>query len=405
MWREPPKRKDVAAVDRFARAQVAHEPLLKLVHDGLDQLGQNWNSNRFLAEAGLNKENVESRLQEFKTKFKNQIKPGIMKSGSQRLPPLVKYREAYINNGEDGIRAQLMFALQGHCANYGFVQSDIVNQTRLADLRFPYEWYPATRAVQRKIHLHVGPTNSGKTYQALQRLEQSSTGIYAGPLRLLAHEVYRRLNANGKTCDLLTGDERVVAENKSAKMISCTVEMIPICQQVEVAVIDEIQMIGSDDRGWAWTQALMGVRAEEVHLCGEERAVPLIEELVAAMGEPLEIHRYERLNPLRAMSKSLNGKWSNLRKGDCVVIFSRLMIHTRRREIERETGKRVAVVYGGLPPEIRAQQAKLFNDLDNDYDYLVASDAVGMGLNLFVAKNLFLKMMTDVLQEHKACYF
>ena len=277
---------------------------------------------------------------------------------------------------------QLKYSYHGLLASRKFSKVDIENQEKLADLRYPVEWYPATRAVQRKMVLHVGPTNSGKTYHALKRLEQADTGIYAGPLRLLAHEVYTRLNAKGKNCDLITGDERIVQEGGGAQMKSCTVEMVPLNTDVDVAVVDEIQMIGHRERGWAWTQALLGLKAKEIHLCGEERSVPLIRELAASMGDRIEIHTYKRLSPLETMSTSLRRRLRDLRKGDCVVVFSRVGIHVMKQEVEKITQKRVAVVYGSLPPEIRAQQAKLFNDPDNDYDILVASDAIGMGLNL-----------------------
>lgn len=301
---------------------------------------------------------------------------------SRPLPLLRSLRQALISNGELGVDTQLKYSYHGLLASRKFSKVDIENQEKLADLRYPVEWYPATRAVQRKIVLHVGPTNSGKTYHALKRLEQADTGIYAGPLRLLAHEVYTRLNAKGKNCDLITGDERVVQEGGGAQMKSCTVEMVPLNTDVDVAVVDEIQMIGHRERGWAWTQALLGLKAKEIHLCGEERSVPLIRELAASMGDKIEIHTYKRLSPLITMSTSLERRLSDLRKGDCVVVFSRLGIHAMKKDIERKTQKRVAVVYGSLPPEIRAQQAKLFNDPDNDYDILVASDAIGMGLNL-----------------------
>lgn len=303
---------------------------------------------------------------------------------SEQPRPLALLRslqQAYMSNGELGVIAQLKYSYRGLLANRDFSKKDLEDQEKLADLRYPVEWYPATRAVQRKIILHVGPTNSGKTYHALKRLEQAETGIYAGPLRLLAHEVYTRLNAKGRLCDLVTGDEKVV-QGKGAEMRSCTVEMVPLNTDVEVAVIDEIQMIGHKERGWAWTQALLGLKAKEIHVCGEERSVPLIRELVASMGDKLEIHTYKRLSPLKTMSTSLKGRLSNLRKGDCVVVFSRVGIHTMKKNIETITQKRVAIVYGTLPPEIRAQQANLFNDPDNDYDILVASDAIGMGLNL-----------------------
>lgn len=252
----------------------------------------------------------------------------------------------------------------------------------LVDLRYPVEWYPQARLLQRQIHLHVGPTNSGKTYQALKRLEEAETGVYAGPLRLLAHEVYTRLNAKGKTCDLLTGDDVRQTEGTETPLVSCTIEMTPANKLFDVAVIDEIQMIGNEERGWAWTAAVLGVRARELHLCGEARVVPLIRQLATLMGDKLEIHEYERLSPLKLMGDSLKGDIKKLRKGDCVVSFSRLLIHSLRNDIERETGKKCAVVYGSLPPEIRATQAKLFNDPDSEYDILVASDAIGMGLNL-----------------------
>lgn len=291
-------------------------------------------------------------------------------------------QQAHIDHAKVGLDAQIRYTYQGTLANRRFSSSDIETQARLADLRYPIEWFPATRPLQRIIHLHVGPTNSGKTYHALKRLEQANSGVYAGPLRLLAHEVYTRLNAKGKPCNLITGDEKQIQEGQEAPMISCTVEMVPINVNIDVAVIDEIQMIGTKERGWAWTQALLGIKAKEVHLCGEERTVPLIRELAAAMGEKLEIHFYQRLSPLKTMSSSLRGELKNLRKGDCVVVFSRIGIHALKKKIESTTNRRVAVVYGSLPPETRAQQANLFNDPDNDYDILVASDAIGMGLNL-----------------------
>ena len=321
-------------------------------------------------------------------------------------PPIFSgLRQAYVDRGQAGLDAQIKFAYHGAIANQNFSALGLDTQAQLADLRYPIEWYPATRMMQREIHLHVGPTNSGKTYHALKRLEQAKSGIYAGPLRLLAHEIYTRLNAKGIPCNLVTGDERQISEIQAVKMSSCTVEMVPINTEVEVAIIDEIQMIGHEERGWAWTQALLGLQAKEVHLCGEERTVPLIRELAAAMGDNLKIHHYQRLSPLKPMTTSLQGDLSNLRKGDCVVVFSRLGIHAMKTEIERTTKKRVAVVYGGLPPDIRAQQARLFNDPNNDYDILVASDAIGMGLNLYVLTSCANHRCLLGQQEHKAYHF
>lgn len=299
-------------------------------------------------------------------------------------------RDAWTERGGTGLDDRLKYTFYNHVVTARFTPSDIRNQQDLADLRYPTEWFPATRTIHRTIHLHVGPTNSGKTYHALQRLEKAASGVYAGPLRLLAHEIYTRLNAKGKRCALITGEERRTPdESLTSEIISCTVEMMPLNRDVEVAVIDEIQMIGNAERGWAWTQALLGVQAREVHLCGEMRTVPLIREICASVGEKLVVHEYERLSPLQMADKSLQGNLKKLRKGDCIVSFSVMGIHALRRQIERATGRKVATVYGSLPPETRAQQARLFNDPDNDYDFLVASDAIGMGLNLSIKRVIF----------------
>ncbi|KAF2861055.1 P-loop containing nucleoside triphosphate hydrolase protein [Piedraia hortae CBS 480.64] len=296
--------------------------------------------------------------------------------------------------GLRGLENKIRYAFYDHITSSRFNATEMKNQKFVADLRHPAEWFPKARMKQRKIYLHVGPTNSGKTYQALKRMETAKKAIYAGPLRLLAHEVYSRMNAKGRACSLITGEERRVAaedqkEHDGADLCACTVEMMSLSKEVDVAVIDEIQMIGNAERGWAWTQALLGVRADEVHLCGEKRTVPLIKEICASVGDVLEVHEYERLSPFRMDDKSLDGNLKLLRKGDCVVSFSVMGIHALRKQIETQTGKKVAIVYGSLPPETRAQQARLFNDPDNDYDFLVASDAVGMGLNLAIKRIVF----------------
>lgn len=306
-----------------------------------------------------------------------------------------KLRQAFIDRDVQGLDAELRYAFASHVMSSHFTPDELKTHVELADLSYPSEWYPATRAIQRVIHLHVGPTNSGKTYQALKRLEQAKTGIYAGPLRLLAHEVYTRMNASGRSCALVTGEERRYPSGDPLDpmtrewMSACTVEMVPLNRDMDVAVIDEIQMMSDPDRGWAFTQAFLGIKAKELHCCGEERTVKWIEDMCKFMGEKLVIHRYERLSPLKAMKDSLNGDLTKLQKGDCVIVFSRVGIHAMKKDIERRTGKRCAVVYGSLPPETRAQQARLFNDPDNDFDFLVASDAVGMGLNLSIKRIIF----------------
>ncbi|KAG1384457.1 hypothetical protein G6F61_000422 [Rhizopus arrhizus] len=273
-----------------------------------------------------------------------------------------------------------------------FLPKETVNKIRslrkLSDLRFPSEWFPAARGMQRKINLHVGPTNSGKTYQALKRLEVAKSGLYCGPLRLLAHEIFARMNEKGITCNLLTGEEKREI-SPDARLTSSTVEMASLGKLLDVAVIDEIQMIADRDRGWAWTQAFLGLKAKQIHLCGEEAAVPLIEKLCRDLGEEVVVNRYERLTPYSVSDKTLRADLSKVEKGDCVIAFSRGGIFDVKRTIEAVTDLKCAVIYGGLPPETRALQAKAFNDPDSGFDVLVASDAIGMGLNLNIKRIIF----------------
>lgn len=300
---------------------------------------------------------------------------------------LKKLLELVTSGQEDAAHTHVKLAFYDHLLSLRVPEYESPKPQKLeslTDMSQPYEWFPATRAYPREIHVHIGPTNSGKTYQALKRLEECETGVYAGPLRLLAHEIYMRLNAKNQRCNLVTGDDRRAADQDDphASKMSCTVEMVPLNTAFDVAVIDEIQMLGSPDRGWAWTQAFLGVMAKEVHVCGEERSVSIIQQLAAACCEKVHIHRYKRLSPLKLAGGSLNGDLRELRKGDCIVAFSIVVLHSLRQEIEKTSGKKCAIIYGSLPPETRAQQAALFNDQNNDYDFLVASNAVGMGLNL-----------------------
>lgn len=256
------------------------------------------------------------------------------------------------------------------------------------------------RSMNRNFHLHMGPTNSGKTYSALKALSKAKTGVYAGPLRLLAHEVWERINlgtvggmdGKGRPCNLLTGEERrLVAQD--AGLMSCTVEMVPLQGYMggepwDVVVIDEIQMLGDPDRGAAWANAVMGVAAKEIHLCGDETTEKLLEEMIAGFkGDTLTVHKYERLTPLRVADEGLHSDMKKVQAGDCVVTFSRSNVFALKNQIERQLGTKAAVVYGALPPETRAEQARDFNE--GRAQVLVASDAVGMGLNLKINRIIF----------------
>lgn len=236
-------------------------------------------------------------------------------SVSEKANPLFwNLRRAFVQGDIAGLDNKLVYAYQDFLMRSRFPSNIAATHKKIADFQYPHEWFPATRAIQRTVHLHVGPTNSGKTYNALKALEEARSGIYAGPLRLLAHEVYSRFTAKGKKCALITGEEQRIPEGEDNYFRSCTVEMTSLNHVVDVAVIDEIQMIGDVERGWAWSQAFLGVQAKEVHLCGEERAVDLIQSLCATIGDKLVIHRYQRLSPLQTMEKSLNNSFTGLEK-------------------------------------------------------------------------------------------
>lgn len=279
----------------------------------------------------------------------------------------------------------------------------------LLDLRYPHEWFPEARKQKRTLHCHLGGTNSGKTHSAVEALMNSNRGVYCAPLRLLAMEMWERIRLKSP-CHLITGEIRIDAasptrpklddstctsednskcflnleniQKTDKEHVSCTVEMLDFAKSYDVAIIDEIQMVSDPQRGWAFTQALLGVNAKDVYLCGEEAILPIIESIAAMTGDTVTVKRFERLSPLTVESSSLKGNLSALLPGDCVVTFSRNSIFEARDLIFRETGRKCATVYGRLPLENRALQARLFNERLDKCDILVASDAIGMGLNL-----------------------
>uniref|UniRef100_A0A672ZGR1 ATP-dependent RNA helicase SUPV3L1, mitochondrial n=1 Tax=Sphaeramia orbicularis TaxID=375764 RepID=A0A672ZGR1_9TELE len=270
---------------------------------------------------------------------------------------------------------------------------------KISDLRVPANWYPEARAIQRKVVFHAGPTNSGKTYHAIQRYLAAKSGVYCGPLKLLAHEIFEKSNSAGVPCDLVTGEERtfVDVDGRASGHVACTIEMCSVTTPYEVAVIDEIQMIRDLSRGWAWTRALLGLCAEEIHVCGEPAAIDFIKELMYTTGEEVEVHTYQRLTPFAILDHALESL-DNLRPGDCIVCFSKNDIYSISRQIEAR-GLECAVIYGSLPPGTKLSQAKKFNDPDDPCKILVATDAIGMGLNLSIKRIIFNTLVKPNVNE------
>lgn len=241
--------------------------------------------------------------------------------------------------------------------------------------------FPKARLMRREIHLHLGPTNSGKTHAAIERLKAAPTGLYAAPLRLMAMEWADRLNGDGVPTDLVTGEEVIRVEG--ARHLSVTIEMSPLRTPIDVAVIDEAQLIGDEERGWAWTQAVLGLPARELHLTGSPDAEPWARYLAEMTGDELIVHRYERLVPLEPAEVPISEQ--DVLPGDAIIAFSRARVLQLREEIG-SAGHEVATIYGALSPEVRREEARRFRS--GEAGVLVATDAIGMGLNLPIRRVL-----------------
>ncbi|MBP2302976.1 helicase-related protein [Azospirillum picis] len=242
--------------------------------------------------------------------------------------------------------------------------------------------FPLARGMNRRLVLVVGPTNSGKTHRAITALKQARDGVYLAPLRLLALEVMERLNAEGTPATLITGEEEI--RTPGARHTASTIEVMDPERPVEVAVIDEIQMLADPARGWAWTAALMGVPAETVYILGAPEVRPLVERAAAHLGEPLEVVELERKTPLSMLDCRLD--WPEVERGDALIAFSRREIHSVRDTLLAQ-GLSVAAIYGALAPAVRRREAARF--LSGEADVVVATDAIGMGLNLPCRRVLF----------------
>ncbi|MCY7316366.1 MAG: helicase [Rubrivivax sp.] len=249
-----------------------------------------------------------------------------------------------------------------------------------------FQGYPDTfakaRRAGRQVSLYVGPPNSGKTHTAFERLAQALDGAYLAPLRLLALEGRDRLVARGVPCSLLTGEENVPAVG--SRVVSSTIEMVATNTPIDVAVIDEAQMIFDASRGWAWTQAIVAVPATELIIICSAYAVPAIESLLALCGERCTVRHFERKQHVELLPQPV--PLHSLKLGDAVVAFSRRDVLTLRDAIAAQ-GHPVSVIYGALPPEVRRREAERF--AQGESHVLVATDAIGMGLNLPIRRVLF----------------
>ena len=245
--------------------------------------------------------------------------------------------------------------------------------------------YPLARAMKRRFILHLGPTNSGKTYDGVHRLRGAQNGIYLGPLRLLAAEQFESLNMADVPCSLVTGEEQIRVP--FSRVQSSTVEMADLQAHYDVAVIDECQMIADRDRGGAWTAAILGLCADEIHACASPDAEGLLTKMILDCGDELSIVRHERMTPLEVEKEGFQFPGS-VRPGDALIVFSKARVHAVAAEL-KSRGCRVSLIYGALPPDVRRDQAERFHR--GDTDVVVSTDAIAMGMNLPIERVVFLE--------------
>ncbi|MGB0920827.1 MAG: helicase-related protein [Alphaproteobacteria bacterium] len=226
-----------------------------------------------------------------------------------------------------------------------------------------------------RITAVLGPTNTGKTHLAVERMLAHSSGMIGLPLRLLAREIYDRVVARvgPKAAALITGEERIIPEG--ARYFIATAEAMPMDQRVDFMAVDEIQMMRDRERGHVFTDRVLNARGtSETMLLGASTARPLIRALVPKA----EIEERPRFSTLTHIG---HHKLTRLPRRSAVVGFTAAQVYEMAELIRRQRGG-AAVVMGALSPRTRNAQVELFQS--GDVDFLVATDAIGMGLNLAV---------------------
>ena len=253
-----------------------------------------------------------------------------------------------------------------------------LNRLLKCDLK---EMFPLARDLNRKITFYVGPTNSGKTYKAMQRLMGAECGAYLAPLRLLALENYQTLLQNSIPASLITGEEERIDEDGAH--ICSTIEMLNYELELDICVIDEVQMLEDRDRGWAWVNAIVGAPAKELILTGSVNALDAIKKIANYLDEELEVVKLKRKTPLKLLDEPRSYK--TLQTHTALITFSRNDVLKLKHKLSKKYS--VSVIYGNLSPEVRQEEARRFRE--GESEILIATDAIAMGLNLPIKELLF----------------
>ena len=249
----------------------------------------------------------------------------------------------------------------------------------------PIDEYKEARRMKRHFYLHVGETNTGKTYSSIKRLMEAESGVYLAPLRLLALEIQDKLNSENIACSLLTGEEEDIITY--AYHVSSTIEKLQLGTPYDVCVIDEAQMISDNQRGWAWTRAIIGVLAPEVHICMAPEALDIVIKLIKDCGDTYEVIRHKRDTELIVEDKKFNLE-RDVKKGDALVVFGKKKALAVSAQLLNNNIK-TSIIYGSLPYSTRKKQFDRF--LSGETEVIVCTDAIGMGVNLPIKRIVFLE--------------
>ncbi len=224
-----------------------------------------------------------------------------------------------------------------------------------------------------KITAVLGPTNTGKTYLAIETMLSFESGMIGFPLRLLAREVYDKIikKIDLTKVALITGEEKIIPSN--AKYYLCTVESMPIDKNLEFVAIDEIQMCSDFERGHIFTDRLLNLRGEKLTmLLGSST----MKKIISNLNADIEFINKKRLSKLTYVGHK---KISRIDRKSAIIAFSTEEVYAIAELIRRQKGG-AAIVMGSLSPKTRNAQVALFQS--GDVDFLVATDAIGMGINM-----------------------
>jgi len=226
---------------------------------------------------------------------------------------------------------------------------------------------------KNKITAVLGPTNTGKTHLAIETMLSFDSGIIGFPLRLLAREVYEKVikKISLDKVALITGEEKIIPPN--AKYFLCTVESMPIDKLVDFVGVDEIQMCADHERGHIFTDRLLNMRGEKLTMLMGSNT---IKNIISKLDDDIEFINRERLSKLTYTGHK---KISRINRKTAIIAFSAEEVYAIAELIRRQKGG-AAVVMGSLSPKTRNAQVELYQS--GDVDFLVATDAIGMGINM-----------------------